>query len=66
MVLRDGTGLWIRVPRDVVVLRAEQPDQACAWRFAVRDAFLPAFADGLVATHVTRQGHYLLTPGGAR
>lgn len=65
MVLHDATGHWIRVPRDIVILRAEQPGRARAWRFATRDAFLSAFADGLVATHVTRQGHYLLTPGGA-
>ncbi|MEO8850920.1 MAG: hypothetical protein ABI360_04225 [Allobranchiibius sp.] len=64
MVLRDGAGLWIAVPRDIVELRVREPDQARAWRLATREAFLSAFGDGLVATHVTRQGYYLLTPGG--
>lgn len=65
MVRRDAAGSWIRVPRDIVALRREQPDLARQWRQAAREAFVASFADGLVATHVTRQGHYLLTPGGA-
>lgn len=64
MSLRDGTGVWIRVPRDIVELRAQHPSQAREWRFAARDAFQSAFADDLIATHVTRAGYYLLTPGG--
>ena len=63
MATRDTAGLWIRVPPDVVALRTSNPDHARAWRLATREAFVSAFADGLAATHVSRQGYYLLTPG---
>ncbi|WP_226344256.1 hypothetical protein [Agilicoccus flavus] len=60
MLLEDGNGLWCRVPADVVALRRHDPAQASAWRSATREVFVPAFADGRVATHVTRDGWYLL------
>lgn len=63
MVQRDETGHWIRVPTDIVALRRENPDEAKQWRFATREAFQTAFANGLIATHMTRQNYYQLTSG---
>lgn len=56
----DDSGVWCRVPRDVVSLRHRDPAAADAWRVAVRGVFVPAFADGLVATAMTRDGWYRL------
>lgn len=61
-IAEDRAGLWLRVPHDIVGLRREAPRQAEQWRLAVRDAFVMAFDRGLAATHVTRNGWYLLTP----
>lgn len=65
LALHDPVGLWIRVPGDVVALRRTAPDLAGRWRLAVRDAFGVAFEHGLVASHVTRDGCYLLGEGPA-
>lgn len=64
MVQNDAAGHWIRVPSDIVTVRRADPDAARQWRFAAREAFQTAFANGLVATTMTRQNYYLLTPGG--
>jgi predicted GNAT superfamily acetyltransferase len=61
MLVRDEDALWCRVPRDVVALRGTRPDEAAAWRAAVRRALVPALAGGLAATHMTRSGWYQLT-----
>jgi predicted GNAT superfamily acetyltransferase len=59
----DGTTVrWCRVPTDVVALRRQRPEEASQWRSAVRETMVPAFADGLVASYVTRDGWYLLAP----
>ncbi len=63
MVQNDAAGHWIRVPTDIVTVRRVDPDAARQWRFATREAFQAAFANGLVATTMTRQNYYLLTPG---
>jgi predicted GNAT superfamily acetyltransferase len=63
--MRNGPARWCRVPRDVVALRRERPDEASTWRKAVRETMVSAFADGLVASYVTRDGWYLLAPPGA-
>ena len=60
LALHDPTGLWIRVPQDIVALRRTSPEVAGRWRLAVREAFAIAFEHGLVATHATRGGCYLL------
>lgn len=57
---RDPSGLWVRAPRDVVALRRTDPEQAAGWRLAVREVMRPALAEGRVATHMTRDGWYLL------
>jgi predicted GNAT superfamily acetyltransferase len=62
MLRVDERGLWCRVPTDVVTLRREHPQEASRWRVAVREALRSAFADGLAASHMTRDGWYLLTP----
>lgn len=66
LLCRDGAGRWCRVPRDIVGLRHADPGAAANWRVAVREVMVRAFAEGLAATHVTRDGWYLLTPAGTR
>jgi predicted GNAT superfamily acetyltransferase len=61
MLRGDDRGLWCRVPADVVALRRGRPAEASQWRAAVREVLTAAFADGLVATHLTRDSWYLLT-----
>lgn len=58
--------LWCRVPKDIVALRGQAPEEAAAWRVAVRHAFTTAFASGYTATGVTRTGWYRLATGGPR
>ncbi|QOV38027.1 chorismate synthase [Streptomyces ferrugineus] len=53
--------VWCRVPDDIVALRAADPELALAWRRAVREVFTKAFADGFVATGMSRDGWYTLT-----
>lgn len=60
MTARDDSGRWVRVPRDIVALRRQDPAQAAAWRHAVREAVTDAFGSGLVAVHLTRDGWYHL------
>jgi predicted GNAT superfamily acetyltransferase len=55
--------LWCRVPEDIVALRSRDPGQAVRWRLAVRDVLSRAFAEGLVATAMTRDGWYRLEAG---
>jgi predicted GNAT superfamily acetyltransferase len=61
MVRRDQQGLWCRVPADIVDLRRREPAEAAQWRLAVRDVLSGAVARGAAATHMTRDGWYLLT-----
>nr|WP_252980807.1 hypothetical protein [Streptomyces chartreusis] len=49
------------MPDDVVALRAADPQLALRWRRAVRDVFTKAFADGFLATGMSRDGWYTLT-----
>ncbi|MFF4052051.1 chorismate synthase [Streptomyces chartreusis] len=53
--------VWCRVPDDIVALRAADPQLALRWRRAVRDVFTKAFADGFLATGMSRDGWYTLT-----
>jgi predicted GNAT superfamily acetyltransferase len=62
MAVRDARGLWCRVPRDIVALRRDRPQEATRWRLAVRETLTGALDEGLVATHMSRDGWYLLTP----
>jgi predicted GNAT superfamily acetyltransferase len=57
----SASGLRIvQVPRDIVSVRKADPAQARAWRSALRDALLSAFADGLQVIAVTRESCYVL------
>lgn len=58
--ITDGQRIWCRVPSDVVALRKADPEQAAAWRKAVREVFTGAFAEGFVATSMSRDSWYLL------
>ncbi|MFI1849506.1 GNAT family N-acetyltransferase [Streptomyces sp. NPDC020480] len=62
LAVRDGDRIWCRVPADVVALRATDATAALRWRHAVREVFTEAFAEGFMATAMTRDGWYLLTP----
>lgn len=56
----DATGLWVRVPSDVVALRGTDPAAAERWRTVVRRTLVDAFVHSRTATHMTRHGWYLL------
>ncbi|MEO5708834.1 MAG: hypothetical protein ABIQ59_03325 [Nocardioidaceae bacterium] len=62
LVRRDETGLWCRVPGDIVALRRDRPDLASRWRLDLRDVLTHALSEGLAATHMSRTGWYFLTP----
>lgn len=62
--LEDTDGAWCRVPRDVVALRAVDPDAVAGWRALVRQGLTDAFGSGLTATGMTRSGWYRLTREG--
>ncbi|MBT2419699.1 chorismate synthase [Streptomyces sp. ISL-22] len=57
----DDRRIWCRVPADAVALRAADPELALRWRRAVREVFTKAFADGFLATAMSRDGWYTLT-----
>ena len=61
MLRVDDSGLWCRVPEDIVDVRRRAPEDAAGWRSAVRTAVMDALADGRTVTHMTRDGWYLLT-----
>jgi predicted GNAT superfamily acetyltransferase len=61
LTAHDEGGLWCRVPTDIVAVRRQDPDLASRWRSAVREVFVAAFAHGLAATSMTRDGWYRLT-----
>lgn len=61
LALSDADRLWCRVPEDIVALRAADPALALDWRHAVREVFSDAYAEGLRATAMSRDGWYLLT-----
>ncbi|MFD2470152.1 hypothetical protein [Amycolatopsis silviterrae] len=60
---RDASGHWCRVPADVVGLRRLDARLGAAWRYAIRDALVPLFAEGFTATGFSRSGWYHLTEG---
>ena len=61
LTVRDSGGLWCRVPTDIVAVRRQDAELAARWRSAVREVFVAAFAHGLAATGMTRDGWYRLT-----
>jgi predicted GNAT superfamily acetyltransferase len=54
-----GRALLVPLPADVEALRVTSPEAASAWRLAVRDALVPAFADGFLVRGITAE-HCLL------
>ncbi len=62
LTVRDQDGRWCRVPPDILAVRRGDQPLADRWRSAVREALLPALADGLAATGFSRDGWYRLTP----
>lgn len=52
----ESSTLLVRLPADVEALRRTAPDAARAWRSAVRETLVPAFADGWTARGITRDG----------
>lgn len=50
----------VQVPADVVELRHRDPGLARAWRLALREVLVAAFADGLEVTGVGRDGWYVV------
>ena len=53
--------LLVSIPDDIVGLRSTDPDQAEAWREAVRVAVSGALGDGYRGETITRDGWFLLT-----
>ncbi|MFI0773675.1 chorismate synthase [Streptomyces sp. NPDC021212] len=62
LAVREDRRLWCRIPEDSVELRATDPALGLRWRHAVREVFTDAYAEGLRATSMSRDGWYLLTP----
>ncbi|WP_116199728.1 hypothetical protein [Amycolatopsis circi] len=62
-LVRDSSGYWCRVPADIVGLRRLNARLGAEWRYAIRDAFVPLFAEGCTATGFSRSGWYHLTEG---
>lgn len=56
----DSDRLLVQLPPDVESLRGTDPELARSWRLAVRDALVPAFADGYRADGITRDGILVL------
>jgi predicted GNAT superfamily acetyltransferase len=56
----DAARLLVQLPADVESLRRTDPDLARCWRLAVREALVPAFADGFRADGITRDGCLVL------
>lgn len=55
-----GEVRWCRVPRDIVALRREDPEQASRWRTVTRERLVDSFAAGYVAVAASRDGWYRL------
>ncbi|HVE63232.1 MAG TPA: GNAT family N-acetyltransferase [Mycobacteriales bacterium] len=56
----DGRRLLVCLPEDIEALRGTDPDAGRAWRVAVREALVPAFAAGYRATGMTNDGCFIL------
>lgn len=55
-----GRRLLVQLPADIEAMRRSDPAAARAWRLAVREALVPAFADGYSADGITRDGRLVL------
>ena len=57
----DAATRLVATPTDAVALRRDDPETARAWRLAVRETMLQAFAEGLEPVAVTTDRRYLFT-----
>jgi predicted GNAT superfamily acetyltransferase len=57
-----GSLRLIQVPADIVTLRQTDPAQARAWRRALREVLVAAFADGFEVVGASRDSWYVLAP----
>jgi len=55
-----GGALLVKVPSDIVAVRAADPDLASRWRRALRATMGEALGRGMAATGITRSGWYVL------
>lgn len=60
MLPGDGRPLLVSLPEDIEALRESDPVVARAWRMAVREALVPAFAAGYRATGMSNNGCFVL------
>jgi predicted GNAT superfamily acetyltransferase len=58
----NSRSLLCQVPADILAMRAAEPGKARAWRDALGETMGSAMAAGFVATSITRDGWYVLTP----
>ncbi|MHB8507189.1 MAG: GNAT family N-acetyltransferase [Candidatus Dormibacteria bacterium] len=70
-IQRQPTGrpstMCLYLPDNIIELRSARPEQAVAWRLALRESLTSALADGYECEGVTRSGAYVLVrPGAAR
>ncbi|MCA1703210.1 MAG: GNAT family N-acetyltransferase [Actinobacteria bacterium] len=56
----EADTLLVFIPRDIVPIRANDPDMASAWRRTLREAFEWAFGRGYRVTGMTKFGCYVL------
>jgi predicted GNAT superfamily acetyltransferase len=62
----DGRLRLLQLPADIVSTRRSSPDLARAWRLALREVLVAAFADGLEVVGATRESWYVLAPNASR
>ena len=61
-----ATAMLVRVPDDIVAIRAADPELARRWRGALRATMGEALGRGLAATGITRSGWYVLEDRSAK
>jgi predicted GNAT superfamily acetyltransferase len=57
----DAGVVGLRVPTDMMALRADRPNVAARWRTALREVMVPLMRSGWTVTSVRTDGTYLLT-----
>jgi predicted GNAT superfamily acetyltransferase len=57
----DAGVVGLRVPTDMMALRADRPNVAARWRTALREVMVPLMSSGWTVTSVRTDGTYLLT-----
>jgi predicted GNAT superfamily acetyltransferase len=57
----DAGVVGLRVPTDMMNMRADRPDVAARWRTALREVMVPLISSGWTVTSVRTDGTYLLT-----